>query len=367
MSLIPFFVAIAAVALTAGAKEDLYIGTYSSSGPSKGIYYASLDVATGKLSEASLAAAAPDPSYVAVRSGGKFAYAVDESTDAVSSFSIQPDHTLKLINTVHGIGAGPCHVAVAPNGKTVFTAGYGGGTIASLPVHPDGSLGPVATLITDHGSGPNKSRQEAAHMHVALPDAKGRFVYSCDLGTDEIAVYTLDRKTGKIVRDDAASTKAPAGGGPRHLAFSKDGKTLFANNEMGCSVTSYAVDPANGGLKPGQTISSLPDEASMKGNTTAEIVLHPNGKWLYLSNRGHDSIACYAVSPSGELSLTEIKKLNVKVPRGFDVDPSGRWLVVAGQSTNTIAVYAIDPANGALSPNGAPITCGTPVSVAFVR
>ena len=204
-------------------------------------------------------------------------------------------------------------------------------------------------------------------MHIAIAGLRDRFAYSCDLGTDSVEVYRLDTRAGTIAKDEAASTKAPAGGGPRHIAFHPNGRVMFANNEMGGSVTSYSIDPASGALKQIQTVSTLPDGVSAEGNTTAEIVLHPDARWLYVSNRGNDSIAVYEVTGVGGIRRVGIQKLNVRVPRGFDIDPTGRWLVVAGQATDDLSVYAIDRATGKLSPTGQSVSVGAPVCVAFAR
>lgn len=361
------------VSLVAGGSihpaplEDLYIGTYTNQTGAKGVYALQLDSGSGKLSAPELAATARDPSYVAIHPNRRFGYAIDESSDSVSAYAIGADRRWTLLDTVHGIGSGPCDVSVSHDGRTVLTAGYGGGTLASLPVRPDGSLGPVATLIQDHGTGPNRARQEGPHMHIAVASIRDRFAFSCDLGTDSVEVFRLDTRSATVERDEAASTKAPEGGGPRHIALYPNGRLLFADNEMGGSVTSYSIDPRTGALHQIQTVSTLPEGASADGNTTAEIVLHPNARWLYVSNRGNDSIAIYAVSPAGRMQLIDIQKLDVRTPRGFDIDPAGRWLVVAGQSTNDLSVYAVDAATGKLSPTGQHVPLGTPVCVAFVR
>jgi 6-phosphogluconolactonase len=352
--------------------EDLYIGTYTSmngaeAGGSKGIYYLQLDPASGKISTPELAAAVSNPSYLAIKRGGKFAYAVDESSDSVSAFAIQPDHRFRLLNSTHGIGGWPCFVSVTPDGRDVLTAGYREGTLASMRIQRDGAVGPIVSLIQDHGAGPNKDRQDGPHMHVAIADSKNRHVYSCDLGTDDVEVYDLDSSSAHLVLSPGSSAKAPAGAGPRHIAIQAGGKVMYVNNEMGGSVTSYAIDAKTGGLKPIQTISTLPEGVPAASNRTAEIAIHPNGKWLYVSNRGDDSMAIFSISATGGMELIDIQKLGVMDPRGFDIDPSGKWIVVAGQLTNDVTVWSIDPSSGKISTTGQSVPVGVPVCVAFVR
>jgi 6-phosphogluconolactonase len=353
---------------SAADEVPVYIGTYTKPGGSKGIYRALLDTESGKLSKPTLAAEAPGPSFLALHPNGKVLYAVHEPTDGdVSAYAIGADGSLRKLNTQPTQGNGPCHVSVDPAGKAVFTASYGAGTLASLPLKSNGSLAPPATVFKNTGSGPDKSRQEGPHLHAIYSDADSRFVYACDLGTDEVLVFHLDAATGKLTLSEPRSAKSPAGGGPRHLALHPGGRFAFVNNEMGNSVTAFARDPETGGLSPLQTIPTLPADAPRAGATTAEIFCHPNGKWLYVSNRGHDSIAAYAIAQDGRLTLTEIEPAGVAVPRGFGIDPTGRWLVVAGQKSDDITALAIDPTTGALSPGPNHISVGSPVCVVFAK
>lgn len=343
-----------------------YIGTYTSPTGSKGIYRSSLDTVTGKLSPPTLAAEAPGPSFVALHPNGKFLYAVHEPTGGdVSAFAITSDGSLRRLNTESSQGGGPCHVSVDPAGKNLFTASYGAGSLASFPIKLDGALGPAATVFKNSGTGPDKSRQEGPHVHSIYADAEGRFVYACDLGTDEVLVFRLDPTKETLTPAEPKSAKVPPGGGPRHLAFGKDGKFVYVNDEMANAVTAFARDKQTGALTPLQTLTTLPGGKPVPGNTTAEIACHPNGQWLYVSNRGHDSIAVFSIGDDGRLEQVEVAAAGVSVPRGFGIDPTGRWLVVAGQKTNDLTALAIDPKTGKLTPGKNKVSVGSPVCVVF--
>lgn len=355
-------------AAQAADSVPFYIGTYTSEGGSQGIYRAELNTSSGQLSQPTLAAKANGPSFVAIHPNGKFLYAVHEPTEGdVTAFRIEGDGKLAKMNSQSSGGGGPCHVSVSPDGKNVFTASYGAGSLACLPVKDDGSLAEPSEVIKNQGSGPNKARQEGPHLHAIYADVSNRYVYACDLGTDEILMFQLDSAAGSLTPLSPRSAKVPPGGGPRHLALHPNGRHVFVNDEMGNAVTVFERNPSTGTLKAGQTISTLPDGRDVPGNTTAEIFLHPNGKWLYVSNRGHDSIAAFEFGDDGKLSVLQIAPAGVSVPRGFGIDPSGRWLVVAGQKTNDLTALAIDPATGKLSPGPNKIKVDKPVCVAFVQ
>ncbi len=341
-------------------QVDLYIGTYTSSDGSKGIYHATLNTATGEVSVPELAAEAQGPSFLAIHGG--FLYAVHESTQGeVSAYKIGGDKKLLKLNTQAFKGSGPCHLAVDPKGEYLFVAAYGGGSVGAFPISSDGSLAGVASTFKNQGFGPDKGRQEAPHMHSVLADTKGR-VYACDLGTDEILTFTP--KAGDL--GAPLRTKTPAGGGPRHGVLHPNGRHLYANNEMTNSVCAYRVDAHTGALNLKQTLATLPEGEPAQGKSTAEIHIHPNGKWLYVSNRGHDSIASFAVGADGTLTLIEIERAGVKNPRGFALDPTGKWLVVGGQSSGELTALQIDQATGALRPTGKSVKVDKPVCIVVV-
>jgi 6-phosphogluconolactonase len=343
-----------------------YLGTYTSPGGSQGIYHASLNLTTGEISTPELAIEARDPSFVAYHPNGKYLYTVHESTAGeFSAYAIQADHSLKLLNKVTAPVPGPCHLSVDPSGRHLFTAGYGTGVLASLPISPNGTLGAASWSQQNTGHGPNTGRQEGPHMHAAYPNAKGDLVYACDLGTDEVLVYKLDKATGKLTAAQPKSVLTEPGSGPRHLALSPNGQFAYVNGELTSTVLAYRVDPATGALTHLQTLSTLPAEHG--NNSTAEIHVHPNGKWLYVSNRGHDSIAAYAIHSDGKLTLLEIEPATVREPRGFDLEPTGHWLVVAGQNSNNLTALAIDQTTGKLTPTHHLTPISKPVCVVIKK
>lgn len=359
---------VAMITATTALAADLpfYIGTYTGKSGSQGIYAGSIDSETGKLGPIRLAAEAVNPSFLALSPDGAHLYAaMEEKGGAVGAFKVGKDGSLTLLHRRESGGNGACHVSVDPSGRCVFVANYGSGSIASFPIVADGSLGERASFIQLTGSGPNASRQKSPHAHAIYADAASRFVYVCDLGTDKVWIYALDPATGALTPVEPASASVPAGGGPRHLALHPGGHFAYANNEMGNSVTAFARNPATGVLSPLQTLPTLPLEANGLNFSTAEIFCHPTGKWLYVSNRGHDSIAVFAIAEDGRLTFLEAPPAGVKTPRGFAIDPSGRWLVVGGQDDHRITVLKIDPATGRLTATSESAEVGAPVCVVF--
>ncbi len=345
--------------LAAPAGVDFYVGTYTSKEGSRGIYRSRLDTATGALSEPALVAESVNPSYLALGSKGKTLYAVNE-TDAgeASSYAIGKDGGLTLINRIEGIGGAPCHLSVDPKGKSVLIANYTGGSALSVPVEKGGGFGAPTTFL-NKGTGPNKGRQEAAHMHAIVADRHSRFAYACDLGTDEVLVFRLD---GFELVD---RVKTPSGAGPRHFAFGKDGRFAYVNGELDNTVVAYSVDET-GPLTQIQALSTLP-EGFTGTSHTAEIAVHPSGRWLYVSNRGHDSLAVFEIGKDGTLAPVEIKAPGLKEPRGFEIDPSGRWMVVGGQNSDELLSLPIDPKTGRLGEIAGRVRMSKPVCVVFRR
>lgn len=352
--------------MTASKKEPFYIGTYTSPGGSKGIYRALLDVKTGELSGLELAATASNPSYLAIHPHGKFLYAVHEENEgSVSAYSIQADGMLGLLGSQAVAGAGQCHVSTDPAGKNLFTASYNDGVLDALPIHPDGRLGGPTTIFRNTGRGPDADRQTGPHMHAAYSDPEGRVVYACDLGTDEILMFHLDAASGKLVLAEPRGTRVTPGGGPRHLAFHPSGMYVYVNSEMANRVTVFTRDSATGALGEIQTISTLPDGEAIAGKSTAEIECHPNGKWLYVSNRGDNTIAVFSIQSDGRLVKVQIASTGVRTPRGFSLDPTGHWLVVGGQDGGGLAVLALDRKTGKLAPTGHELPLTHPVCILF--
>ncbi len=346
--------------------HTFYLGTYT--GPqSKGIYRGTLDSETGKLGPLELVAEAKNPSFVALSPDGKALYAaLEDGGGAVGAWKIGADGKLTELNKQSSGGNGACHVWVDSTGKNVLVANYGGGSIAVLPVKDDGWLGEKSAFVQHVGSGPNKGRQKEPHAHSIYASPDNKFVYACDLGTDDVFTYRLDAQAGTLTPANPASGKVPPGGGPRHLAFHPKANFVYVCNEMTMTTTTFARDPQTGALTEVQTISTLPaGTTDLKGMSTAEIFAHPSGKFLYVSNRGHDTIAVFAIADDGKLSLLQ-NAPSPKVPRGFDLSPDGKWLVAGGQNDNTIAVLKIET-DGKLTPTDQKAEVGAPVCVLFAR
>ncbi len=364
MKLLPLFALMASTSLAADAT--FYLGTYTKPGKSQGIYVGTINTETGKLGPLKLAAEAKSPSFVALSPNGKNLYACAEAGGgAVAAFAVQPDGTLQPLNQGDTGGAGACHVWVDATGGTVLAANYGGGSIAAFRTKPDGSLGERSAFVQFTGSSVNPKRQEKPHAHAIYADAANKFVYSPDLGTDNVWIFKLDPAKGTLTPTEPPSGKVPPGGGPRHLAIHPNGKFAFVNNEMTLTVTAFHRDSATGALKEIETVSTLPEGTDTAKLSTAEIFCHPSGKWLYVSNRTHDTIAVFTIAADGKLKLIENAPAGVKVPRGFGLDPSGKWLIAGGQSDDRIAVHKIDPATGKLTLTGETAEVGSPVCVLF--
>jgi 6-phosphogluconolactonase len=352
-------------------KAWVFVGTYTGA-RSKGIYRCAMDLATGKLGEPEVAAEVANPSFLAVAPGRHFLYAVGELSEfdgkkggAVTAFSLDPaTGKLEVLNQQSSGGAGPCHLVVDRAGKHVLVANYSGGSASVLPVGADGRLGKATAFVQHKGSGTNPQRQEGPHAHSINLDPANRFAFVADLGLDQVAVYHYDADKGTLTRAEPA-TVAPESG-PRHFAFHPDGRHAYVINELASTVTAFRYDPERGILKEVQTVSTLPRD--FKGqNTTAEVVVHPSGKFLYGSNRGANSIAVFAVDPaSGELTPAGHQAENIKVPRNFNIDPTGAFLVVANQDGDSLVVFRIDPKSGALEPTGSTVSVSRPVCVKFV-
>jgi len=300
LTVLAFVVPLAAQSGTGGTL--VFIGTYASPA-SKGIYVSRLDPSTGALSTPTLAAEVRNPSYLAASADGRFLYAVSEVDavggkpgGAVAGYAIdKAAGTLKPLNTQSTVGTGPCHVSVA--GRMVFAANYGGGSIAAYQTQDDGSLKPASTFVQHKGSSVNPDRQKGPHAHGVVPDPSGRFLYVPDLGLDQVLVYRIDAAAGTIAPATPPFTAVtPAGSGPRHIAISRDGKHAYVITEMFCTIGVFDRNTSSGALAPVQTLSTLPaGQAVEQGMSTAEVLLHPSGKFLYGSNRGHNSLVVYAV------------------------------------------------------------------------
>lgn len=360
----------------AAAREYLvYFGTYTGA-KSRGIYVSRFDADTGSLAPAQLAVETPSPSFLAVRPGNRYLYAVNEvnkfegkSAGSVSSFSLDArSGKLSPINVQSSGGAAPCHIIVDKSGGNVLAANYTGGSVAVLPVEKNGALRPASSFIQHTGSSVNKSRQEAPHAHGIYLDARNRFAYVPDLGLDHYLVYQFDSRKGTLAPATPPFAAVTPGSGPRHFAVHPGGRFAYGINEMVCTVTGFSCDPKTGALTTLETLSTLPSGETMKGSySTAELFCHPNGRFLYGSNRGHDTIAVYGIDQkTGRLTHVENASTRGKTPRGFGIDPTGRWLLAANQSSDDVFVFRIDSESGRLIATGQSVEVGAPVSVSFV-
>lgn len=344
-----------AVAQKHGSNYLVYVGTYTNTtAGSKGIYVYRYDGASGKLTSLGVAAETQNPSWLAIDPTHKYLYAVNElqeykgeKSGAVTAFSIdRKTGKLTHINEVASRGQDPCYVSLDKTGKYVLVANYTSGNIAAFPVRKDGSLGEASAFVQHHGTGPNHERQEGPHAHFIRTTMDNRFAIVADLGLDKLLVYRFDSAKGSLAPNDPPAADLPPGEGPRHVAFTPDNKFAYSVNELKSSVTAFTFDPSAGVLKPFQTLSTLPKDFSGE-NDTAEIHVHANGKFVYASNRGHDSIAEFSIDKSsGRLMLVHNFSVQGKTPRNFEIDPSGRHLLVANQDTGNIVVFALDPATG---------------------
>jgi 6-phosphogluconolactonase len=355
----------------------VYVGTYTN-GKSRGIYLLDLDTSSGKLTSHGVAAEATSPSFLAIHPDGRHLYAVNEvstfgnrKSGAVTAFSLDPrSGALVQIDAQSSIGEGPCHLVVDRSGKDVLLANYGGGSVAVLPIERGGRLGEASAFVQHKGSSLIRGRQSAPHAHSINVDAANRFVVAADLGLDQVLVYRFDPDKGTLSPNDPPFTKLAPGSGPRHFAFHPDGRHAYVINEIRLAVTAFDYDPERGTLKEIQTIRTLPEgvESEGKGYSTAEVQVHPSGRFVYGSNRGHDTIAIFAVdSSSGRLTAVGHQPTGGKTPRNFGIDPSGRFLLAENQDSDTIVVFKIDQSTGRLEPTGQTVEVPKPVCVKFVR
>ena len=349
----------------------LYVGTYTN-GASKGIYSYRYDAATGAVQALGLAAETENPSFLAADAKGEHLFAVNEtqkykgeSSGGVTSFTIdRKTGKLTQLNEVASRGADPCYISLDRSGKYLLVANYTGGNVAVIPILPDGHLGEASSVQKDAGAlGPNKERQEGPHAHWIEASARNRYAYVADLGLDRVLIYKFDAEKGVLSaggsgssaanggsaggRDFFSATLAP-GTGPRHVAFSADGRFMYVLGEMDATVTVFANDDKET-YRSIQKISSLPGTFSGE-NTAAEIAIHPRGRFLYASNRGDDSIAEFSIDQAtGKVTLVGNVSTLGKSPRHFAIDPTGTRLLAANQDTRNIVEYSIDGVTGRLS------------------
>lgn len=358
--------------LVSAAESRLYIGTYTGA-KSRGIYVSTFDSTAGALAPPKLAAELQSPSFLASSPDGRRIYAVSEVSEhngrksgAVSALAVDPaSGTLALINQQPTGGTGPCHLSVNQSGTYVFVANYGGGSVAVFPIGTNGSLGEASTFVQHEGSSVNKQRQEGPHAHGIYPDASERWVVVPDLGLDQLRIYRFDSGKGTLTPGQSPAFTATPGSGPRHFAFQPTGTLACAINELDSTVCSFRFEAESGRLSQLDTASALP--RPVEGSSTAEIAFSPDGRFVYGSNRGHDSIAVLAIEGvTGKLKPLQHEPTRGKTPRNFTISPEGRWLLVANQSSDSITIFARNTDSGTLTYTGREMTgVGSPVCLLF--
>lgn len=347
----------------------VYFGT---GGPgADGIYRATFDSTTGKLSPATLAAPSDNPGFLAEHPAGGRLYAVTsmDKTPVVAAYRIGAEGALSLLSSSPTTDGQAAHVAVHPSGKFLLTAQYGGGSVALFPLDAEGRPGTAALIEHEGGSRVFERRQDSPHPHWCGFSPDGRFALIPDLGLDGIVIYRVDLERPAITRHGFAASVP--GGGPRHLRFSPDGRFIYLLNELSLSVTTYAWDAANGTAKLLSTVPAL--SASAKAgetfNSGAEILVHPNGRFVYSSNRGHDSVTVYRADPaSGALEVVQVQPVRGAFPRNINFAPGAGWLLAGGQDSNTVSVHKVDPSSGALTyQTRGIINVPNPICILFVK
>lgn len=349
----------------------VFTGTYTETpgSRSEGIYVYRMDASSGRLIFEYVTPGVVNPSFLEIDLRQKFLYAVNEVQDydgraggGVSAFSVHSGGLLSL-NDQFSYGSDPCYISVERTGRFALIANYTSGSVAMIPIQSDGQLGPAVDVIQHMGSGVHPVRQTGPHAHCIVPDPGNRFAIAVDLGLDKLLVYQMDLENGKL--DLHTEVNVQAGAGPRHLLFHPNNQYAYLVNELNSTIVGYRYDSTNGVFEELQTVSVLPKDFHGE-NLCADIHISPNGKYLYASNRGHDSIACYSVTPdTGELTYRSHTSSGGREPRNFAIDPSGNFLLVANQKTNNIVVFRADPENGGLIKTEFEVEVPLPVCLKF--
>ena len=355
-------------------KYWVYVGTAAYDGPpSTKLYVCSFDAKSGALKLEGVAAETENPGFLAVRPDQQFLYATSEvgefqgqKTGGINAFRIdKATGKLHLLNKVPSFGANPAYITADRTGRFVVVASYYGGTM-TVPVGADGSLGKPAAEVKESGVGVNPKRQESSHPHSAVLSPDNRFVVAVDLGLDKLFVYRFDQDTGSLTANAPAFAQAPSGSGPRHMAFSPDQQFAYVVNELDSTISAYQFEMRAGTLRLLQTISTLPTGFRSQ-NTAAEVQVAPSGRFVYVSNRGHDSIGIFSVDrQDGKLTLLQNVSTQGKTPRNFVIDPTGQFMLVANQDSGEIVGFRVDANTGRLTPTGTTISITAPVCIVFV-
>ena len=361
------------ISTTCAEQLTAYVGTYTNN-KSKGIYAIKFDTKSGEIEMLGLAAESQRPSFVAIHPTKRMLFAVNEKvevkgkrTGLVSAFKIEDEgFKLKLIDEKPSEGGAPCHLVVDPTGSNILVANYVGGNCSSLKINEDGTMKLVSTM-QHKGTSVNIARQRGPHAHSINVGPNNKFAFAADLGIDKIMIYQFDAESGRLSPNESQPfVKLAPGSGPRHFAFHPNGKYAYVCNELLLTVTAFKYDAEKGSLSEIQTTPTIPQ--GFKGRkSTAEVQVDPQGKFVFVSNRGHESIACFKIDKnSGKLSFVETEPTGGKEPRNFCVDPTGHFVLACNQNSDSIHVLKIE-SDGALSPTGHSIECPTPVCVKFAN
>lgn len=351
----------------------VYVASYLT-GDGAALHIYEMDLHSGNLTPLGTAAGVQLSYYLTADPERRILFATDAAEacagapgGAVASYAIdRANGALTFLNHQSAGGSETCYLSVAPNGKFVLVANYTGGNLAVLPVRSDGQLGQATSLVNHEGSSINADRQEGPHPHSVLFDPQHRFALSADLGADKIFIYRFDSDTGTLTPNDPPHFEVTAGAGPRHMVFHPNHRVLYVINELHSTVNAMSYDASSGTLRDHQTISALPDGYSGQ-NDSADIHVHPSGRFLYGSNRGHESIVIFRIDEqSGTLSLVGHESIQGEFPRGFGIDPTGTFLLTANEHTDTIVTFRIDPTSGRLTPTGKITQVPQPASIRFV-
>ena len=350
-----------------------YIGTYTAQG-GEGIYSCQYDPSTGMLSNLRAQARAVNPTFLCLHPTLPTLYAANEVTElagqetgGVSVYAVAPDGALTLLNQQPSHGTSPCYVSVDATGHWLLVANYSSGSVAVLPILADGVLGPASDVVQHQGTGADSDRQEGPHAHFIHPDPAGRFVLACDLGTDEVKVYRLDADRGTLTPNDPPSVRLAAGQGPRHLAFHPNGRWVYVINELGSTMTAFSYDGGRGILTETGTVSTLP-EGYAQVSYCADVHVAPSGRYVYGSNRGHDSIVILRVdAATGMVKVVGFESTQGSYPRNFCLAPGGDWLLAANQKGDSLVSYWVDVESGLLRSTGHGLRVSMPVCLLPAR
>jgi 6-phosphogluconolactonase len=362
-------------------KDTLvYVGTYTGENKGKGIYLFRLQTMNEEVSQnillvpLGLAAETPSPSFLEIDPQRRLLFAVNEvetfqgkPTGSVSAFKIdEATGKLTLINQQPSMGTGPCHVVLDRTRRNLLVANYNSGSVAVIPVGADGRLAAPSSVIQHTGKSVHPQRQAGPHAHCVTLDPANQFAFVCDLGLDKVMAYRFDAAQGKLTAAEPAFAALKAGSGPRHMAFRPDGKFAYVLNELNSTVTAFSYDATSGKLTEMQTETTLPPYYDGK-NSTAEVAVHPSGKWLYVSNRGNDTVVLFDINKDkGTLTYTEEQNTGGKTPRHFGLQPNAKHLAIGNQGSNTVLVCRVDDGNGRLKPSGVLAEVPAPACVVFL-